>query len=126
MRSPPQKEIPFEFRGNLIVLDVFVNGVSLRFCLDTGAHQSFIDSFYVEAIGLDRLEETTVSTIGGLVSATIVKTKVFQIGEYEFPDWNLLACSRIPAGEGLVGGDILKHFRVTIDYKKQVLKLERN
>lgn len=117
-------ELPFERNGNLILVRVFVNEIALQFCLDTGAGYSFIDSVWADKLGLEYVSDTIVHTLGGEVPAKVVRAHALQIATFKFNNHLLTACSKIPRGDGLVGGDILSRFKVTIDYKKQIVRLE--
>src|SRR5258708_23924676 len=67
-------KIPFEFFGDLILVQVRVNDSdSLRFILDTGADTSVIDAQRAKALGLTPQGKIVTSGAAGSAEATFTK-----------------------------------------------------
>jgi len=123
-------KIPFEFFGNLMLLQVRVNdSVSLRFILDTGADTSVIDAQRAKALGLTPQGKIVTSGAAGSAEATFTKgvsvslpgVKVLDQTIYVLPLDSLSALGR--KIDGVLGNDVLKEFVLEIDYSAGTINL---
>lgn len=131
----PYVHIPFEFLNNFIVINLRVNGLPLRFVLDTGAEHSIL--FHTEiaqALGLEMGRRVRV--MGADLSSEIyayVTTGVTFILEDQCQintsmlilEENFLEMEQLiglPIA-GVLGSSNLRHFVVQIDYIKSILSL---
>ena len=123
-------KIPFEFFGNLMLLQVRVNdSVSLRFILDTGADTSVIDAQRAKALGLTPQGKIVTSGAAGSAEATFTKgvsvnlpgVKVLDQTIYVLPLESLSALGQ--KIDGVLGNDVLKEFVLEIDYSAGTINL---
>ena len=118
----------------LIVLSVLLNGKGpYAFALDTGASSSGISSALASELGLADRGKLSVmggaGTIGGFVSSI----DSLQIGETRIAALTVVVADFFaPLSEavglpivGVIGHNVLKQFRVTIDYPGQTIQLDR-
>jgi predicted aspartyl protease len=126
-----ETSIPIEFRGSLMLLPVTVNGREhLTLLLDTGASKTILRPSVAARLGVappadaprwpSQLADGRVIvipytrlrsiTLGGLVVEDL------DVGVYE-----LLRDSG--AMDGILGGDLLGHFRMTVDRQAERLEL---
>jgi hypothetical protein len=126
------------FPPTRIPVTVDIEGASHPFVLDTGASETAIRSTLYAAIKADGRAELTglpISTVAGstqasvtrvrtltVAGATVVNPVVMTIGD-ELID-NLQNEVRHPV-DGLLGGNFLREFMVTIDYPRGTLHLQR-
>ncbi|HEY6931379.1 MAG TPA: retroviral-like aspartic protease family protein [Thermoanaerobaculia bacterium] len=128
-------EVPFRLtprRNPLILVPVFVEGKGpYEFILDTGASISLLSTELARSLGVavTRTEEGVGA--GGNVSIELGRVGSLSIGETELHDVEVgLTDELARIGEvtrskidGDIGYNVLNHFRVTVDYGHNVLKL---
>ncbi len=129
-------KVRFDPEQPVIVLDVTLQGTAgrkrrVRMAFDTGATYTMIPWEIAEALGYEperSKEKVTLVTASGIEAAPVVTIKrVGVLGEYleNVP----VVCHDLPARSyvvGLLGTTVLKHFKITIDYRKGVLELARS
>lgn len=117
--------------GSLIVLDVTVKARRFavsKLVLDTGASFVIISWRLANAVGINidlskTLQTTTVSSIETVPKIIIPEIVVFGKAIKNVHG----AVKDLPPGlpvDGLLGLSFLKHFKLTIDFKKGLLSLE--
>jgi len=123
--------VPFEYYQRLIFVRVNVNSAyNLLFLLDTGANVSAIDQKIAETLHLEEIKIESVEGSAGTISVPTVKSNSVSVGQAELSDINFtkynLKGSLSPPNEnldGILGTDFLKHFIVTLDFKKRLITL---
>lgn len=131
--SFPQTRIP---------LTVEVEGVSHDFILDTGASETTVRSTVYSALTADgrgQLSGLPISTVAGPGSATVARVRTLTVGGQTVTDPVVMMIGDplrdqlldSISGEvnhtidGLLGGNFLREFMVTIDYPRGTLHLQR-
>ena len=131
-------EVPFELAAPndaAIIVPVKINGHGpFKFVLDTGATLTCIDQKLVDQLKLP--EWRGQFGIGILQPAEgnvkLISLDTFEVGNVKATDMKACAIefSRLQTGgldaRGLVGLNFLKSFQVRIDFKKKILRLDKN
>lgn len=131
-------KIPFELYNNLIVIPLKINGLSLKFILDTGVENAILtESLYAEILDISYLREIRIAGPGVIDS---VEVYVGDRVQFELPgnligynmDLLVLKQDYLKLSEymgegvyGIVGYDIFNQFVVDINYQKKELSLYR-
>ena len=125
-------EIPFEFTQDKMLLfkASINNNPSEYFLLDTGAGSTTIDIDYIKSLGLSTKGEIPVRTMDGYAETGMVDIDLFSLpglniknltfSTIEFPKEMKLPDKRIV---GILGGDILSMFVVSINFDKKLITL---
>jgi hypothetical protein len=127
-----------EFPATRIPLTVDVDGASRPFILDTGASETTVRGSVYAALTADGRAELTglpITTVAGPVSGSATRARslavageavtnavVMTIGDM------LLDGIQMEVGhpvDGLLGGNFLREFMVTLDYPRRTLRLQR-
>lgn len=93
-------------------LDGAVNGVPLRFMIDTGASYVAVGVQFARSAGLPEGIPGYFSTANGRVEGRVVRNQTVKAGVFELSG---LSVAVMPAhgGEGLLGQNFLRHFDVS-------------
>ena len=93
-------------------LDGAVNGVPLRFMIDTGASYVSVGAEFARSAGLPDGIRGYFSTANGTVEGRVVKNQTVKADVFELSG---LTVAVMPAhsGEGLLGQNFLRHFDVS-------------
>jgi hypothetical protein len=125
-----------------IPLTVDVEGVSHPFILDTGASETTVRGSIFSTLTTDgrkQLSGLPISTVSGPASSTVTRTRMLTVGGETVTNPAVMTLGQ-PIGDdiidtiqsevghpidGLLGGNFLREFMVTIDYPKGTLHLQR-
>jgi hypothetical protein len=140
--EPPQEEaedfhfteghsaenIPFEYLGDHIYLDVTMNCDKRRWCLDSGAGATVIDSAFAVGMGLESRGETKGYGAGKTVKVAFVEIPAFSVAGIEFdpqqgaalPISGLFKKGGIDV-VGILGYDFLSRFVTRIDFANKLI-----
>jgi len=126
------------FVATRIPVDVMVEGVSHPFVLDTGASETTVRASLFDTITADGRAQLTglpIMTVAGSSTATVTRVRtltaagatvsnpvVMTIGDTLLDG---LAMEVDHPVDGLLGGNFLREFMVTVDYPQGVLQLQR-
>lgn len=127
-------EINFCLAGGaqpLIMIPVHVNGRGpYEFILDTGAGVSLVSPDLARSLGIEGTEEKEGRVAGGSVKIRLGKADSLAVGAarlenaqvaiMDFADIARAVGTKI---DGDIGYNFLKHFRLTIDYRRNLLRL---
>ena len=93
-------------------LDGAVNGVPLRFMIDTGASYVSVGAEFARSAGLPEGIPGYFSTANGTVEGRVVRNQTVKADVFELSG---LSVAVMPAygGEGLLGQNFLRHFEVS-------------
>jgi hypothetical protein len=123
--------IPFSKAGNLIAVDVLLNGTKKKFILDTGSPRVIINSKYETS--KDQAENKKVSAKG--VNGNISNMSMVKINSLDFYgnkmiDQDVLSLDLSHLEKefnqeiyGLIGYEMVKDYDILFDYKSQTLTL---
>lgn len=125
--------IPFRSIGNLIIVPISFekDATQYLYILDTGAGSTVIGSGLCDSMKLlPQAEVMSGGTSGTAKKEKIVLMPLFNLGQYSMKDIaavsiNLSSVSSA-AGikiSGIIGTNVLKHFKVFISYRNSVLKI---
>lgn len=130
------QKIKFELINNVILIPIEVNGVALKFLLDTGVSKPIIFNFIKGSDSLKILNSEKIKIKGlgdgDYIDALRSSHNTFKIGEAINTDQTLFAVfdSRINLApklgtpiDGIIGYDIFKDFIVEINYASRYIKL---
>jgi aspartyl protease family protein len=103
--------IPVSRNGHYY-LDGAVNGVPLRFMIDTGASYVSVGAEFARLAGLPEGIPGYFSTANGTVEGRVVRNQTVKADVFELSG---LTVAVMPAygGEGLLGQNFLRHFEVS-------------
>ena len=134
----PIQLLDIEGEGFHIMVEGTIHGKEAHFLIDTGASRSVFDpktiASFIDGIVFEKKEGMTAGVgSSDLESATFV-IDVFSIGEMEITDYEgvaldldnvheLYAKLGLPHIDGIVGGDLLKRYKMVIKYKGKKLRL---
>ena len=93
-------------------LDGAVNGVPLRFMIDTGASYVSVGAEFARSAGLPEGIPGYFSTANGTVEGRVVRNQTVKADVFELSG---LTVAVMPAhiGEGLLGQNFLRHFEIS-------------
>ncbi|HEX8143138.1 MAG TPA: retroviral-like aspartic protease family protein [Pyrinomonadaceae bacterium] len=129
-------EINFRLAGGpqpLILVPVKVNGQgAYDFILDTGAGTSLLSSELARSLGVEGTETKEGQVAGGKVSVPVGSVASLAIGEARVDNLQVAIIDLSDVGravgaqiDGDIGYNFLKEFRVTIDYRRNRLRLAK-
>lgn len=136
--SRKQITIPFELVNNLIVVPVSMNGLELKFIVDTGVRYTIlVDKVYSDLVQLEYHRK--INLMGAdrsqVMSAFVAPNVSMAISELFNPHETLLVLEEdflqfkemFGADiQGIIGYELFRHFVVKVDYGRQVLTLYRH
>jgi predicted aspartyl protease len=116
----------------LILLPVQVNGKGpFEFILDTGAGTSLLSSELGQELGIKIVGSKEGQSAGGAVSVSLAKVSSLAVASAKLDnvDVGLVDLSHIGKTigakiDGDLGYNFLKHFRITLDYRKSEIRLD--
>src|SRR5437667_19554 len=130
------------FPATRIPLTVDVEGVSHPFILDTGASETTVRSTVYNALiadGRGQLNNLPITTVAGPGFATVARVRTLTVGGQTVTDpvvmmigdplrdqlLDSISGEVNHTNDGLLGGNFLREFMVTIDYPRGTLHLQR-
>ena len=128
---PLATDVPIQIISNVVLVGVSVNGgPTAIFIVDTGASATILTPRLLERLDVrvpaDPPRKLTV--VGGeKLSVPFIKIRTIAIGEAILKDQEVGVYDINPGAslpEGLLGGDILHRFRVTLDRTARRMRLE--
>lgn len=123
--------IPFEMAGNLIAVDVNLNGESKKFILDSGAPRVILNSRYLETDGTNAETISQAKGVSGSISGMdIQKVSSLEFAGISMDDQDVLTLDLTHLEEeletefyGLIGYELLKEYDLLFDYESQEFTL---
>jgi len=126
------------FKATRIALTVEMEGAARSFILDTGASETTVKSAVYSAIRSDGRPEIfglPISTVMGPTQAHVTRVRTLKVGDASVANPavmtigdDLLNNIEAEVGhpiDGLLGGNFLREFMVTVDYPGRTLHLQR-
>src|SRR6185369_11543701 len=128
-------KVPFRLAGGvqpLILLPVTVNGEGpFEFILDTGAGTSLLSSELGKKIDVKILGSKEGQSAGGAVSVSLAKLNSLAVASVKLDDVDVGVVDLSHIGkavgakiDGDLGYNFLKHFRITLDYRKSEIRFD--
>ena len=135
MNPPDAPGIPFRINrsDHLFVVKVYVNGYGpFDFLLDTGASLTVISPSTARAAGIGKGgRKVTATGLKGSIGATVVRLKSLRAGHWEttrlstaIVDLSNLERTLKRKIGGIIGYNLLRRYRLTVDYPKRRLYLD--
>lgn len=134
----PINIINIEDDGFHIIVEGFINGISARFVVDTGASRTVFDKDKILSY-IDNPEFSEKEGISAGIGGTDISSFIFEIKELSFGDLKIndyqavamdlsnvndsYAMINIAPIDGVLGGDLLKRHLAVINYKSKKMRL---
>jgi predicted aspartyl protease len=133
--SPSSARLKFRLAGGaqpLILLPVKINGAGpFDFILDTGAGTSLVSAQLGQTLGIKVVGSKEGQSAGGAVSVSLARLDSLEVGSAKLNDVDvgLVDLSHIGKTvgakiDGDLGYNFLKHFRITLDYRKNEIRFD--
>jgi len=127
--SPAQAIIPVAVERGTMLVPIVVNGkVNGRLIVDTGASLTVLGPDIVKALGLSipgNAPRISVRVADGRVlERPIVRLDSLRVGEMTVENLHVVIGDRVGAGDGLLGQNFLRHFRVSIEPERSRIVLD--
>jgi len=133
--STSSSKVKFHLTGGaqpLIILPVHVNDRGpFEFILDTGAGTSLLSSELAKELQVKTRGTKEGLGAGGKVAVSLAKIDSLAVGEMRLEDVDVAIVDLMQIGaavgakiDGDIGYNFLKHFRLTIDYRDSMVRLE--
>jgi predicted aspartyl protease len=132
-RNERRTEVPVVLEGNAVYVPVFLNGThAATLLLDTGATMTLLRPALAQELLVNParggLSTVTLTITGGqTVSIPAGRLRSIRVGSLVVEDLDVGIYDALPARQdvhGLLGGDFLRNFRVTVDRGAKRLILE--
>ncbi|MBI2526452.1 MAG: retropepsin-like domain-containing protein [Candidatus Rokubacteria bacterium] len=131
-RAVRRTEVPVTLSDNRILVPVTLNGSqTVTLLLDTGASASLLDPAVARRPGLapgTRAPSMSAELVGGRrITIPVARLRSLRVGELAVEELDVgiyEAAPGRPDVQGLLGGDFLRNFRVTVDPAAKRLILE--
>jgi predicted aspartyl protease len=127
-----QTSIPIVVTGNVIQVELIANGSEhLTLLLDTGASRTTLRPATATRLGIGPLPGAprwpTTLADGRVIVVPYTRLQSLGLGTLTVEDIDVGVYDLLPGApalDGILGGEILGHFRVTIDRQRERLELE--
>jgi predicted aspartyl protease len=123
-----------KIRGNTVLVPVSLvfggNEVDAHLILDTGAAVTTINSEIADqlSINLSKARKTRVHVVGGaVIEAGLVRINRLTVGPHTKRNWDIVVVPHKGSAaryDGLLGMDVLRGMKYSVDFKKQVIVWE--
>jgi predicted aspartyl protease len=120
-----------KIRGNTVLVPVSLvfggNEVDVHLILDTGAAVTTINSEIADqlSINLSKARKTRVQVVGGaVIEAGVVRINSLTVGPHTKRNWDIVVVPHKGSAaryDGLLGMDVLRGMKYSVDFKKQVI-----
>ena len=128
-------KIPFEWKSNLIIIPINIQGVELNFLVDTGVgHTLIFDNHKAQQLGFNQDHHYLLRGLGDqpALEAFQVKIDRVQIADLYLehitalvlPESEFILSKRVGTHiDGIIGHDLFEHYPVLIDYPRKYIKV---
>jgi predicted aspartyl protease len=134
----PSKDVPFRLAGGenpLILVPVYVEEKGpYEFILDTGAYRCLLSPEVSSSIGIQADSQQRATGIGGTINIFSARVSSLTVGTARQENIEVAITGELSRlGEavqskvdGVLGSNFLKDFRVSLDYGRGVVRLDRS
>ena len=123
--------VGFNYVANtsLVVVPVMINDHGpYQFLLDTGSNKTVLSAKVADNLGIPKGRVQMLLSPGGNVPVTIRTLKTLEFGAARLKNVEIavgkLGLLRTLDVDGMLGGDYLRRFKISIDYDNQVVNIE--
>ena len=114
---------------SLVAVPVMINNHGpYRFLLDTGANKTVLSAKVADDLGIPKGRIEMLLSAGGNVPVTARTLKTLEVGAARLENVEIavakLGLMRTLNVDGMLGGDYLRRFKISIDYDNQVVNIE--
>ena len=129
--TPKGGKIIFEYVPNssLIVVPVMINNRGpYKFLLDTGATKTILSAKVADKLGIPKGRIEMLFSAAGNVPVSVRTIRMLEVGATRMKNVEVVA-GNLPLVQtlkvdGLLGGDYLRRFKVSIDYDNGIVDLQ--
>jgi len=137
LENMKEVEIPFEYKNNLIIIDLLFQGLPLKFIFDSGAEHTIISKKEItDVLGIPYRREFKLigSDMSTEISAFLISGIQLQISNLLLPNRAMLVLEEDHLRleevtgiqiHGILGSDVFKRYVVRIDYQKKLIRFYR-
>jgi predicted aspartyl protease len=134
----PSKDVSFRLAGGqnpLILVPVYIEEKGpYEFVLDTGAYRCLLSPEVSSSIGIQPKSQQQATGIGGTINISSARVSSLTVGTARQENIEVAITDELSRlGEavqskvdGVLGSNFLKDFRVALDYRRGVVRLERS
>ena len=122
--------LPFELRGELILLTAQVNGQNARLILDTGSGISVLDTAFARAAGIELSNQQVRAQGARSVTTRMGTARLVQIGAVDMPNLPIAVVDLSAVQErlgfdvrGTIGYELFTRYVAAVDYDARTLTL---
>lgn len=134
----PQKskaKISFEWKSNLIIIPINIQGIELNFLVDTGVgHTLIFDNHKAQQLGFNQDHPYLLRGLGDQPALKAYQVKINRLNIANFhienitalvlPESEFILSKRIGAHiDGIIGHDLFEHFPVLIHYPRKYIEI---
>src|ERR1700678_1599021 len=133
----PSKDVSFRLAGGqnpLILVPVYVEGKGpYEFILDTGAYRCLLSPELSSSIGIQPGSQQQATGIGGAINMSSARVSSLTVGTASQENIEVAITAELSRlgdavqtkVDGVLGSNFLKNFRVSLDYARGVVRLDR-
>lgn len=133
----PIRLLDIEGEGFHVMIQGKINGMEANFLIDTGASRSVFDptviTKFIENPNFEKKEGITAGVGGSDLESSTFIIKSLSLGTIELSNYEAVALDlenihenyrklRLPAIDGIIGGDILVKLKATINYRLRKIR----
>jgi predicted aspartyl protease len=134
----PSKDVSFRLAGGqnpLILVPVYVEGKGpYQFILDTGAYRCLLSPELSMSVGIRPESQQRATGVGGTILMSSAHVSSLSVGTARQENLEVAITDELSRlGEavqskvdGVLGSNFLKNFRLTLDYRRGVVRLDRS
>jgi hypothetical protein len=129
--SSSSRAVAFDFIADtsLVVLPVTINNEGpYKFLLDTGASQTILSAVVADSLGIPHGRNQTLLTAGGNLPVSVRTIDTLQVGAARLEKVDIVVANfslmQTLSVDGVLGGDYLRQFKVSIDYDNHIVEIE--
>jgi len=131
LESPRGNAVVFDYVPNssLIVVPVMINSHGpFRFLLDTGATKTIVSARLADKLGIPKGRIEMLLSAGGNLPVTARTLRKLDVGNNRLENVEVVAgdlpLMKTLKVDGLLGGDYLRRFKISIDYDNRMVELQ--
>jgi len=123
--------VPIPTGSRSIRTEAVIDGhTASSFIIDTGATYTSIPAVLANTLGYDtspsNARRITISGVGGRFNVPLIRVQSLDLGGYTVRNLDVIVLpEKIGPNVGLLGLNFLKHFKYSVDSKRQEFRLER-